>query len=69
MIHVTGYKVNKAKQAGAVRKMTQTQAARVLGVSRGHLNRVIHGARLSRQLTVLFSELLTLHPKKTKSKT
>jgi predicted DNA-binding protein (UPF0251 family) len=69
MARVTGYKLKKAKQAGAVRKMTQTEAARVLRVSRGHLNRVIHGARLSRRLMNLFNELLLLRPKKTKSKT
>jgi len=60
--------VKKAKQAGARRRMTQTQAAKVLGVSRGHLNRVLRGARLSQRLVVLFNELLTVPPNKSQSK-
>jgi transcriptional regulator with XRE-family HTH domain len=69
MAPVTGYKVKRAKQSGAERRMTQTQAARVLGVSRGHLNRVIHGARPSQRIITLYQELMAMPANKTKTKT
>jgi hypothetical protein len=69
MALVTGYKTKKPKHVGAARRMTQTQAARVLNVSRGHLNRVLHGARHSDRLLVLYRELMAAQAVKTKSKT
>lgn len=38
-------------------RLTQTEAAKRLGVSRWHLNRVLKGHRVSRSLTRRFREL------------
>jgi len=58
MARVAGYKLKKPKEAGAARKITQTAAARVLCVSRGHLNRCLHGHRKSERLVKLYGDLL-----------
>ena len=53
---------------GAKKPISQRHAARILGVSFEHLNRVLHGHRKSERLLTLYQQLLTLPPNKTKSK-
>lgn len=45
--------------------MTQIQAAKILGVTREHLNRVLKGHRESRRLTRLYNALISEQPKDT----
>lgn len=54
---------------GATKPLSQHRAARILGVSFEHLNRVLRGHRQSKRLLVLYQELMTLPANKTKSKT
>jgi hypothetical protein len=46
------------KHNGSVQKVTQTNAAKILGVTREHLNRVLNGHRPSRRLTLRWNEFV-----------
>ena len=52
-------KTTRSQRAKANR-LTVTEAARILGVSRVHLSSVIHGRRPSRKLSARFEALLSL---------
>jgi len=52
-----------------MKPISQRRAARILGVSFEHLNRVLRCHRQSKRLLALYQQVLTLPPKKNKSKT
>jgi hypothetical protein len=56
---VPRYKIKPTIQTGrhAGKKLSQSFAAIKLGVSRGHLNRVLHGDRASRRLLAAYEDL------------
>lgn len=58
MAQVTGHKTVKSKRRKGRRMMSQARAARILGTSREHLNRVLNGHRKSRRLVALYRDLM-----------
>jgi hypothetical protein len=50
----------------ATKPISQRRAARILGVTQEHLNRVLKGHRKSRRLLALYSDLMTLAGPETK---
>ncbi|HEV2331199.1 MAG TPA: hypothetical protein VGY56_20650 [Verrucomicrobiae bacterium] len=55
---MTNQRAKTNKVADGKASMSQTQAARVLHVSREHLNRVLNGKVKSRRLLALYNDLI-----------
>ena len=59
----------QCQNGGAKKPISQRRAARILGVTQEHLNRVLRGHRQSKRLEALYRDLMTLGPNKAKSNT
>jgi hypothetical protein len=52
--------IDHKQESGANKPISQRKAARILGVSQEHLNRVLKGHKRSNRLVTLYNELMTL---------